>query len=66
MNEHQVIKCRKWVDKYFPTHDTMFPRAFVIEKLYEFIMPYQRHVQTLKKKIRFQRGKIQLLKATQS
>lgn len=58
MNLHQMKKCKEWVKKYCPTHDTMYPTAFVEEKLYEFIMPYRRNVQSLKKKLRFQRGEI--------
>ena len=66
MNQSQYKKCAEWVKKYCPTRDTMFPTKFVEEKLYEFVMSYQRHVQTLKKKIRFQRAEIARLRMESS
>jgi hypothetical protein len=64
MNIHQMKKCKEWVKKYFPPHilNDVFADS-VSERLYEFIMPYRRNVQNLKKDIRYLRGEIARLKA---
>ena len=64
MNQHQMKKCEKWVKDYLPKEgEPIQPRNYFAQHLYEFIMPYRRNVQTLKKKRRFQRGEIQRIRA---
>jgi hypothetical protein len=62
MNLHQMKKCQEWVNKYCPSTNQIYPKAYVTEKLYEFIMPYRRNVQNLKKDKRYLKGEIERLR----
>ena len=63
MNLHQMKKCEKWVRDYLPKEgEPIQPSSYFSQHLYEFIMPYRRNVQCLKKKMRFQKAEIARLR----
>lgn len=66
MNKHQMDKCREWVRDNVPCIGHSMPYTsedFVTQKLYEFVMPYRRNVQSLKKQMRYQKAAYLRLKA---